>query len=47
MAVGNLLALFRPPSNSPEGARPPVFRTLLFVLLGLMVFAWALGTLVS
>ena len=47
MAVGNLFALFRPPSNSPEGARPPVFRTLRFVLLGLMVFAWALGTLVS
>jgi hypothetical protein len=47
MAVGNLLALVRPPGGDRDAERPPLLRSLIYVGLGLMVAIWALGTLTS
>lgn len=45
--VGNVLALSRPRTQSPEGelARAPVARTVVMAVLGLVAALWALGTL--
>jgi len=47
MAVGNGLALLRPPANAGEGDLPraPVGRSLLFVAIGLLAAIWALASL--
>ena len=47
MAVGNLVALGRPPSGDRDAGRPPLARTLIYVGLGLVVAFWALGTLTN
>lgn len=46
--VGNVLALARPRTDSPEGelARAPVARTAVMAVLGFLAALWALGTLV-
>jgi len=47
MAVGNGLALLRPPAKAGEGDLPraPVGRSLLFVAIGLLAAIWALASL--
>ena len=47
MAVGNGLALVRPPAKRSEGdlARAPVGRSLLMVAIGLLAAIWALASL--
>ena len=45
MAVGNLVALVRPPGGDRDTERPPLARSLISVGLGLLVAFWALGTL--
>ncbi|MEY2775446.1 MAG: hypothetical protein RLZZ270_735 [Actinomycetota bacterium] len=50
MAVGNVLALVRPPQNrqdSTELAKPPVVRTVTFALVGAIAAVWALGSLIG
>jgi hypothetical protein len=56
LAVGNLLALVRPPTarpGTPEAAvqgtppRAPLIRSLFYAVLGLLAAVWALATLVS
>ena len=48
MAVGNGLALIRPPAKTREGdlARPPVGRTLVMMAIGGIAALWALASLV-
>ena len=47
MAVGNALALARPPGKTTEGRleRPPVGRTILMIAIGLIAAIWALASL--
>jgi hypothetical protein len=47
MAVGNALALFRPPEKAKKGdlQRAPVGRTLLMLSIGLVAAVWALASL--
>jgi hypothetical protein len=47
MAVGNALALVRPPAKTSEGDLPraPVGRSLLMVAIGLLAAIWALASL--
>ncbi len=47
MAVGNVLALIRPPTPTAtnDPIKPPVVRTVTFALVGLVVAIWAVGTL--
>ena len=50
MAVGNVLALVRPPQNrrgSTEAMKPPVVRTVTFALIGAVAAVWALASLVG
>ena len=50
MAVGNVLALVRPPQNrrgSTEVVKPPVVRTVTFALIGAVAAVWALASLVG
>jgi len=49
MAVGNGLALLRPPPQTGKGDLPraPVGRTLLFVGIGLVAAIWALASLLT
>jgi hypothetical protein len=49
LVVGNGLALLRPRSSADENdlARPPLVRTLLMMLVGLVATVWALATLTS
>ena len=49
MAVGNGLALVRPPEKTRQGdlARAPVGRSVLMVVIGLVAAVWALASLVS
>ncbi|MCX7620837.1 MAG: hypothetical protein N2037_08360 [Acidimicrobiales bacterium] len=51
LAVGNLLALVRPPRR-PDNAiqtvqRPPLARSLLMIGLGLIAAVWGLATLLT
>jgi hypothetical protein len=48
LAVGNGLALIRPPERPADGElrRAPVGRTLFMAALGLVVALWALASLV-
>ena len=47
MAVGNVLALLRPPEKAKKGdlARAPVGRSLLMLFIGLVAAIWALASL--
>lgn len=54
MAVGNLAALIRPPADRdpggqapPDLVRPPLWRSLIYILLGSAVSVWALMTLMA
>ena len=50
MAVGNLVALVRPPERPrDEGdlARAPLARSVLFVAIGAVASLWAIASLVS
>lgn len=49
MAVGNGMALVRPPVKAREGdlARAPVGRSVLMMVIGLLAAVWALASLVS
>ncbi len=49
LAVGNLLAVVRPPAEAREGelARAPVARSLLMAAVGAVGFVWALASLVQ
>ncbi len=47
LAVGNTLALVRPPRQTREGelARAPVARSVVMAVVGLVAAVWALATL--
>jgi hypothetical protein len=49
MALGSVLALVRPPAQRREGdlERPPVLRSVVFALIGLVAAFWAVGSLVA
>jgi hypothetical protein len=54
MAVGNMAALIRPPTGSGQSGevsggleRPPLWRSLIYIILGSAVSIWALVTLVA
>ena len=49
LAVGNLLALVRPPEQRREGEleRAPVGRSVVMGLVGLLAAVWAIASLVS
>ena len=50
MAVGNVLALVRPPETKHEEAdldRAPVVRSVVFAVVGTIAAVWALASLVS
>jgi hypothetical protein len=49
LAVGTGLALLRPPTDPGEGdlARPPLARSLVMILVGLLAALWGLATLVT
>ena len=48
LAVGNVLAIVRPPPQAQEGdlKTAPVGRSLLMAGIGLVAALWALGTLI-
>jgi hypothetical protein len=47
MAVGNALALLRPPPNARDGdlARAPVARSLVMMAIGAVAAIWAIASL--
>ncbi len=47
MAVGNGMALVRPPRQFDDGDldRPPVWRSLLYIVLGTVAALWAVASL--
>lgn len=50
MAVGNLIALVRPPPARRDDSdlqRPPLVRSLIFIGIGAVAAVWALLTLVA
>jgi len=52
MAAGNVVALVRPPKARVPGPgngleRPPLWRSLVYILLGSGIALWALVTLVA
>jgi hypothetical protein len=50
MAAGNLLALVRPPENKHADEdldRAPLWRSVVFIVVGFVAAAWALASLVS
>ncbi len=49
MAVGNGMALVRPPRQLEDGdlARPPLWRSLLYILLGTVAALWAVASLMG
>jgi hypothetical protein len=49
LALGNGLALVRPPDNPKAGelAKAPVARSLVMIAIGLLAAVWALASLVS
>tara|TARA_B100000676_G_scaffold258190_1_gene266461 strand:- start:2462 stop:2665 length:204 start_codon:yes stop_codon:yes gene_type:complete len=48
MAVGNVMALVRPPvaRDDEDLERPPMWRSVLYIVLGSLAALWALATLV-
>jgi hypothetical protein len=49
MAMGNAMALVRPPQQLEDGdlARPPLWRSLLYILLGTVAALWAVASLMG
>ena len=50
LVVGPVLALVKPPENKRNETdldRPPLIRTLVFVLLGAVMVIWALASLLA
>jgi hypothetical protein len=49
LAVGTALALFRPPAERADGdlARPPLARSVVMILVGLVAAVWGLATLLT
>ncbi len=50
MAVGNGLALFRPPDdkrNESDLERAPVGRAVIYIIVGLVAAVWGLATLIA
>ena len=49
LAVGNVLALLRPPDQTAEGelSRAPAARSVVMVLVGVVAAIWAIATLTS
>ena len=49
LAVGNVLALVRPPQHPEEGelTRAPVARSLVMAVIGGVAALWALASLIS
>ncbi len=47
MAAGNAMALIRPPAGREEGdlERAPLWRSLLYIVLGTAAAVWAVATL--
>ena len=47
MAVGNGMALVRPPRQLDDGSldRPPLWRSLLYIVLGTVAALWAVASL--
>jgi hypothetical protein len=46
LVVGNGLALVRPPAET-GGRRPPLARSVVMIVVGLVAAVWALATLTS
>jgi hypothetical protein len=49
LAVGTGLALFRPPAEQADGdlARPPLARSVVMIIVGLVAAVWGLATLLT
>ena len=49
MAVGNATALIRPPAGLEDGdlERHPIWRSVLYIVLGTAAALWALATLID
>jgi hypothetical protein len=49
LLVGNLMALIRPPHERDENnlERPPIARTVVFMVIGAIAAVWALASLVA
>ena len=50
LAVGNILALIRPPEqrrSETDLDRPPLARTILMIVVGLIAAGWSLASLVA
>jgi hypothetical protein len=49
LAVGNVLALLRPPVEAKEGelSRAPAGRSVIMMLVGVVAAVWAIATLTS
>ena len=47
MAVGNATALARPPRQRDDGdlVRPPLWRSVLYIVLGTVAALWAIASL--
>jgi hypothetical protein len=49
LLVGNLMALVRPPQVRSDGdlERPPMGRTIVFMVIGAIAAVWAIASLVA
>ena len=49
MAFGNMVALVRPPKRprTTDLARPPLWRSLAYLVIGVVVIVWALAGLIA
>jgi hypothetical protein len=48
LVVGNGLALVRPPAEADgEATRPPLARTVVMIVVGLVAAVWSIATLTS
>ena len=49
MALGSVLALVRPPARRGDSdlARPPVARSVVMIVIGLVASIWAIATLTA
>jgi len=49
LAVGNVLALLRPPAQTKEGelSKAPAGRSIIMILVGVVAAVWAIATLTS
>lgn len=49
LAVGNVIALVRPPKNPKTGdlVRPPLTRSVVMISIGAVAAIWGLASLVS